>query len=701
MFTLQTPLSQFTPIGKTAAPHLKKLGLSTVEDLLFYFPRKYLDFSIVTPIGKLMPDTETTASGRIEQISSRRSWRKKIMVTEAIISDDTGQAACIWFGQPYIGKMLKAGDEIMISGKVSFGDYGVQFAGPAFEKKSNDPAHTGRLVPLYPLTGRLTQKQIRVLIKYALRSAGYLADFLPAEIKRNENLMPLNTALEQVHFPKDIKTLTLAQNRLKFDELFLIQLIHAKRKQNTAAQLSPPVPFHEAEIKSFVQSLPFKLTDAQRKAAWQIIKDMEKPHPMNRLLEGDVGSGKTVVAAIALLNAALSGFQGALMAPTEILAKQHFETISKILMPLGITSALLTHNWQKAGRQAEGGRASLKADTEETDTKTIISKIKKNEIKIVVGTHALIQEKIQFQNLALAVIDEQHRFGVKQRQKLRAKGGAKLDPHLLSMTATPIPRTLYLSLYGDLDLSVLDELPKGRQEIIDRIVAPNERPQILAAIDQEIEKGRQVFVLCPLIDESDKLGAKAATAEYEKLRRTVFAHRRIGLLHGRLDPEEKEKAMNDFVQGRIDILVSTTVVEVGVDIPNASVMMIENAERFGLAQIWQLRGRVGRGAHQSYCYLFPETDSAESMRRLHAILTSKNGFDLAEKDLELRGPGEVYGTTQSGFVKDLRIATLLDWKIIEQAKLAAFALIQKDPSLAKYPILSQKVEITEKKLHFE
>ena len=688
MTNLEIPISQFTPIGKTAAPHLKKLGLSTVEDLLFYFPRKYLDFSIVTPIGQLKSDTETTASGRIEQISNRRSWRKKIMVTEAIISDDTGKAACIWFGQPYIGKMLKAGDEIMVSGKVSFGDYGMQFAGPVFEKKSNDPAHTGRLVPLYSLTGRLTQKQIRVLIKYALRSAGYLADFLPPEIKRSENLMPLNAALEQVHFPKDIKTLTLAQNRLKFDELFLIQLIHAKRKQNTAALQAPSVPFHEAEVKSFVQSLPYKLTDAQRKAAWQIIKDMEKPHPMNRLLEGDVGSGKTVVAAIALLNAALSGFQGALMAPTEILAKQHFETIYKILTPLGISTALLTHNWQKTGN-------------EETDTKTIIAKIKNNEIKIVIGTHALIQEKIQFQNLALAVIDEQHRFGVKQRQKLRAKGGAKLNPHLLSMTATPIPRTLYLSLYGDLDLSVLDELPQGRQEIIDRIVAPNERPQILEAIDEEIEKGRQVFVLCPLIDESDKLGAKAATAEYEKLRRTVFAHRRIGLLHGRLDPDDKEKAMNDFAQGKIDILVSTTVVEVGVDIPNASVMMIENAERFGLAQIWQLRGRVGRGAHQSYCYLFPETDSAESMRRLHAILTSKNGFDLAEKDLELRGPGEVYGTTQSGFVKDLRIATLLDWKIIEQAKTAAFALIQKDPGLAKYPMLSQKIEQTEKKLHFE
>ena len=688
MTNLEIPISQFTPIGKTAAPHLKKLGLSTVEDLLFYFPRKYLDFSIVTPIGQLKSDTETTASGRIEQISNRRSWRKKIMVTEAIISDDTGKAACIWFGQPYIGKMLKAGDEIMVSGRVAFGEYGMQFAGPVFEKKSNDPAHTGRLVPLYSLTGRLSQKQIRVLIKYALRGIGYLPDFLPPEIKRSENLMPLNTALEQVHFPKDIKTLTLAQNRLKFDELFLIQLIHAKRKQNMAALQAPSVPFHEAEIKSFVQSLPYKLTDAQRKAAWQIIKDMAKPHPMNRLLEGDVGSGKTVVAAIALLNAALSGFQGALMAPTEILAKQHFETIYKILSPMGISVALLTHNWQKTGN-------------EETDTKTIIAKIKNNEIKIVVGTHALIQEKIQFQNLALAVIDEQHRFGVKQRQKLRAKGGAKLNPHLLSMTATPIPRTLYLSLYGDLDLSVLDELPKGRQEIIDRIVAPNERPQILAAIDEEIEKGRQVFVLCPLIDESDKLGAKAATAEYEKLRRTVFAHRRIGLLHGRLDSEDKEKAMNDFAQGKIDILVSTTVVEVGVDIPNASVMMIENAERFGLAQIWQLRGRVGRGAHQSYCYMFPETDSAESMRRLHAILTSKNGFDLAEKDLELRGPGEVYGTTQSGFVKDLRIATLLDWKIIEQAKISAFALIQKDPTLSKYPLLAQKVETTEKKLHFE
>ncbi|HLC99405.1 MAG TPA: ATP-dependent DNA helicase RecG [Patescibacteria group bacterium] len=688
MITLQTPLAEFTAIGKTTAPRLKKLGLTTIEDLLFYFPRKYLDFSMVTPIARLEPNMETTIAGQVEHIENRRSWRKRMMVTQAMIADQTGSVAAVWFGQPYIGKMLAVGNEVMISGKTQLGEYGLQFVSPIFEKKSDDPAHTGRLIPLYPLTSHITQKQIRTLMKYAMRLAIHIPDFLPVEIRKTEQLVSEAFALEQIHFPTDHAHVARAENRLKFDELFLLQAIHAKRKHETLGLQAPPVPFHETEIKTFVQSLPFTLTDAQRKAAWQIIKNMEKPHPMNRLLEGDVGSGKTIVAAIALLNTALSGFQGAIMAPTEILASQHFETISKLLALAGIQPALLTGSWAKLSN-------------DDISKKDLLKKIQSGEIHIVVGTHALIQDRVRFKNLALAVIDEQHRFGVKQRQKLKTKSGTDENPHLLSMTATPIPRTLYLTLYGDLDLSVLDEQPKGRQEIQTTIIAPHERSATLSMIDQEIEKGRQVFVLCPLIDESDKLGLKAAQAEYDKLRTTTFAHRRIGLLHGRLSGAEKERVMGEFANGDIDLLVSTPVVEVGVDIPNASVMMVENAERFGLSQIWQLRGRVGRGLHQSYCFLFPESDSKTSIDRLRAVLISKNGFELAEKDLELRGPGEVYGTAQSGFANDLRIATLLDWKIIEQAKHSAETFLNQNADLSKYPLLKEKIEQTEKKLHFE
>ncbi len=688
MIGISTPLSEIGAIGKSVAPKLKQLGLMTIEDLLFYFPRKYIDFSVITPIAKLQPDMETTVAGRIEHISNRRSWHRRMIVTQAMISDDTGSVAAVWFGQYHVSKILTAGTMVMLSGKATLGEYGLQFVSPMFEKKNDDPAHTGRLIPLYASTSRLTQKQIRALVKFAVKFRNSVPDALPPEIRRVEQLLPLQQALLEIHFPTNQQSLAKAQHRLKFDELFFLQVINIRRKSEVLALPAPPVPFHETEIKNFVASLPFALTNAQRKAAWQIIKNMEKPSPMNRLLEGDVGSGKTIVAAMGLYSAALSDFQGALMAPTEILASQHYDTVLKLLKKTGVRTALLTHGFNKQ-------------DGRDVPRKTLISAIRNGDVHIVVGTHALIQDRVQFKRLALAVIDEQHRFGVKQRQKLKTKSGTGEVPHLLSMTATPIPRTLYLTMYGDLDLSVLDELPKGRQEIKTSIVAPHERPQTLSHIDQEIQNGRQVFVLCPLIDESDKLGAKAVRAEFEKLRTTTFAHRNIGLLHGRMSAKEKENVMKEFAERKIDILVSTPVIEVGVDIPNASVMMIENAERFGLSQIWQLRGRVGRGLHQSYCFLFPETDSTSTMERLRAVLVSKNGFELAEKDLELRGPGEVYGTLQSGFGNDLRIATLLDWQIIEKTKQSAETLFQHDPNLTKHPPLKEKVEQAEKRMHFE
>ena len=556
------------------------------------------------------------------------------------------------------------------------------------------------------------------MVKQVIHLNAQITDWLPEEIRNSVKLLNLGEAISKIHFPKNQKDIEEAKKRLAFDELFLTQMQSQMIRRDAKSCVSTAVPFLEKETKKFVGSLPFKLTDAQRKAAWEILRDMEKDKPMARLLEGDVGSGKTVVACIAMLNAALNGGQAVLMAPTEILAKQHFESVSRLFggLPVGIglfsrsvKSLTNAKNINKDEKLSFGyPKLSFNGDSgENISKKKMVEVIKNGEVNVVIGTHALIQEDVEFKNLVLAIIDEQHRFGVGQRKMLIEKSGRKdkklssgVVPHLLSMTATPIPRSLALALYGDLDISIINEMPEGRKKILTQVVPEIKRDKAYEFIRGQIKAGRQVFVICPLIDFSDKLGVKSVKDEFEKLDKKVFKDLKIGMLHGRLKPKEKDEIMRDFLDNKIKILVSTSVVEVGVDVPNAAIMMIEGADRFGLAQLHQFRGRVGRGEHQSYCFLFSDNDSERTLSRLQALVDNNDGFALAKMDLKFRGPGEVYGTIQKGF-PELKIASLFDYELMKLAKEEAEKLIKKDASLDSWGELKEKMEEGEKLVHLE
>ncbi len=688
---LETSVKDLGFIGQKLEKRIKKLEIETVEDLIFYFPARHDDLSVITEIKTLVPEQIATIRGRLEIINVRRSPIRKKILTEAIVGDASGKIKLLWFNQPYLGKIFKAGDEYYFSGKVSSGDAGAELISPEYEKVKDEQTHLAGIIPMYPLTAGVSQKQLRYLIKIALGAVGQITDFLPESVKEEYRFLDLPSALYEIHFPECGKGLERAVARLKFDELFLSQLLNRKLRYDLNKKSAQAAPFKEAETKAFVKSLPFELTAGQRAAAWEIIKDIGTAHPMNRLLNGDVGSGKTVVAAMAALNVVLSDYQAALMAPTEILASQHFGTIKNMFQGLPISLGLLTGG---ENRLFDGGR-----DTAIT-RKEFFKKLSGGEIDFLIGTHALIEDKAKFSRLALAIVDEQHRFGVGQRKSLRERVGQEgFTPHLLSMTATPIPRTLALALYGDLDISYLPEMPKNRKPIITKIVASEKRGAAYDFIAKQIAAGRQVFVICPLIDPSDTAGVKSAKEEYEGLKR-IFPSSRLGLAHGKLKSKEKEEVMSRMKKGEIDILVSTSVVEVGVDIPNASVMMIEGAERFGLAQLHQFRGRVGRGEHQSYCLLFTESRSPITFSRLNALLGAKNGFELAEMDLKIRGPGEVYGFRQSGF-PEFKIATVFDYALIKKAAAAAEEILSKDPSLESFPLLKQKFETHLASLHLE
>jgi ATP-dependent DNA helicase RecG len=687
---LNTPVSEISRVGKTVASRLKKLGIETIEDLIFYYPFRWEDFSRISEIKDLQPGQVVTVKVKIQLIKSRRSPVKKKILTEALVGDDDASIKVIWFNQPFLSKILSPGQEVYLSGKIDYDGYNLQVVNPIYEKVgATETTHTARLVPIYSLTSNITQKQIRFLIHSVLPNASMIKDWLPPSILKRYNLLPLSLALNQIHFPKNQEIINKAIRRLKFDDLFLFQLqVLASRKELDLSK-SLPLNFFQEKTKQFVESLPFKLTDDQRQAAWQIISDLTKIRPMNRLLEGDVGSGKTVVAALAMLNCIFNKRQSVFLAPTEILAQQHYKTILNLLGNLGdqkVNIAILTRS------ESDINQVKVK----KTEIK---QKLKSGEIDIIVGTHALIQEEVIFQDLALAIVDEQHRFGVNQRKLLRQKSGkTDIMPHLLSMTATPIPRSLALALYGDLDLSIIKEMPKERKKIITRIVDSTNRSKAYEFVREQIKAGHQVFVVCPLIDPSDKLGVKAATEEYERLKNEIFPDLRISLLHGRLKSVEKEKVMSDFLAKNSDILVATAVIEVGVDVPNATVVLIEGAERFGLAQLHQFRGRVGRSVYQSYCFLFTEKSNQKTKDRLAAILTAKDGFELAELDLKLRGPGEVYGTIQSGF-PEFKIAQLTDVEIIKQAKDAANDILA--DGFEKYPLLKQKMSQFIKTVHLE
>ncbi len=673
---LSVPLSALNRVGQSTAQALKKLGLETVRDLLFYFPFRYDDFSRATPINDIEPGQNVSITGTIELIQNKRSTKQKRQLTEALISDDSGIIKVVWFNQPFITQNLKPGDKVSLAGKTAESYGQLSLISPQYEKVvSGGLIHTQGLVPVYHLNNDLTQKQLRFLIKQALDAVSHLEEWLPNQVLSSLQLTPLATAVKQIHFPEDIEQALAARRRLGFGELFLRQLRSQSLKHQLKNKTAPKIEFQEVITRRFVQDLPFTLTNGQKQAAWEILQDIDRNEPMSRLLEGDVGSGKTVVAAMALFNVAINKYQGALMAPTEILAYQHYQSLNRLLSPFNVKLALLSGSQAEANFNLPKPKAARRA--------TIIQ-----EAEILIGTQALIQD-YEIPRLALVIVDEQHRFGVRQRQKLQQSGG-QLWPHFLSMTATPIPRSLALTIYGDLDLSLIRELPKNRLPIITKIIAEEQRQQAYDFIRQEIKAGHQAFIICPLVTESDKLGVRSATAEYRRLQQEVFPELKLDLIHGRLKSIDKEKAMSAFAAGKTNILVATAVVEVGVDIPNASVMLIEGAERFGLAQLHQFRGRVGRGKQQSYCLLITSRDqqNPKAAERLQALGKYHDGLSLAKMDLKLRGAGDLYGLVQSGF-PELRIASLFDYELIKKAQIAASELIKSDPELSNYPALKQ------------
>ncbi|MFQ6102311.1 MAG: ATP-dependent DNA helicase RecG [Anaerolineae bacterium] len=668
---LDSPVTALQGVGPRQAKRLAKLGVHTIRDILYLFPRRYDDYSQLKTINRIEYGEEITIIAQVWDAGVRET-RGGGKLFKATLSDGTGFIEATWFNQPYLADRIKRGQQIVISGKVDEYVGRLCFNSPEWELLEKELLHTARLVPIYPLTGGIGAKWLRRLMK---RTVDYwskrLPDHLPRSVCQEAALLDLETAIVQIHFPDDKDLLKRARYRLAFDELFVLQIGLLRQRYVWRSEAGRPLPVDDATLSDFIRSLPFELTRAQQRALRQIVADLRSNQPMNRLLQGDVGSGKTAVAAAAMILAVAAGAQAAMMAPTEILAEQHYQTISRLLKRMPgprprpepverPTVRLLTGS--VTGQQREELYAGL-AD---------------GSVDIVVGTHALIQAGVQFKELALAVIDEQHRFGVSQRAALRQKG---YNPHLLVMTATPIPRSLELTLWGHLDVSVIDEMPPGRKPIVTRMILPTERERAYSFVLSQIEKGHQAFIVCPLVEESEKVEAKAAVEEHKRLQKHIFPDLRLGLLHGRMKGEEKEATMARFARGELDILVTTSVVEVGIDVPNATVMLIEGADRFGLAQLHQFRGRVGRGEHDSYCLLVSDSSSPEAQERLRAVEATNDGFALAQKDLEMRGPGEFLGTRQSGF-PDLKLASVTDLRLVEAAREAARRFFETDPELA-------------------
>ncbi len=669
-FGLDASVTRLQNVGPSYARKLARLGVETVKDLLFLFPRRYDDYSQLKTISQLLYGEEVTLLLTIKDCKTREA-RSGIGVTNVLLADPTGTIRAAFFNQPYLQQQFKPGRRIVISGRVDQ-DLGHLSLKPAeWEPLSKELLHTARVVPVYPLTEGLTNRWLRRLTYHVIDHwAPRMPDALPPQIRERERLLDLGTALREIHFPSSVDKMQAARRRLAFEEFLRVQIGVLRQRSKWREQPGRPLPADPKLVADFAAGLPFQLTGAQRRAMDEILTDIQRPQPMSRLLQGDVGSGKTVVSAAAMLVASASKMQTAVMAPTEILAEQHFKTLSALFRDR-LRIRLLTGSLKN--RDKEQLRGELAA----------------GEIDIAVGTHALIQESVRFKDLALAVIDEQHRFGVEQRGMIRAKG---YNPHVLVMSATPIPRTLALTVYGDLDLSIIDEMPPGRQEIKTKWLEPRERERAYSFIRSQVQEGRQAFVICPLIEESEMVDAKAAVEEYERLRTTIYPDLRVGLIHGKLRASEKEQTMNAFRDRALDILVATSVVEVGIDVPNATVMLIEGADRFGLAQLHQFRGRVGRGEHQSYCLLLADKSGATSDERLKVIETCQDGFRLAEEDLKLRGPGEFFGTRQSG-LPDLKIAKLSDVKYLEEARAAAQELFERDPKLElpEHQLLAQDV----------
>lgn len=718
----QTPLGLDDPIGKVpgigsaTARAFHRLGVHTVRDLLYHFPHRYDDFSKRKNIADLLLNEVETVVAEVRgvRIFKTKSGREAV---EVLVGDETGQLKAVWFGSRWLANQFEEGRRIVLSGKVTSFNGQRQMTGPQWELYTEDELiHTGRLVPVHPLTKGLQDRNARRIIKQVVdMMASRVPDPLPEKVRQQAGLMPLSEALTQIHFPDDWARLTRARQRLGFDEFLSIQLGVLRRRKLWQGARGLPLAFQREIHEEFLRRLPFALTGAQERALEEIFADLARPVPMARLLQGDVGSGKTVVAAAAMVQAVANGFQAAMMAPTEILAEQHYKGLKSLLRQVHIErSQPDSEDWrarqdrERLERLAEiqrilgmtdeddaGGTgirvALLTGSLKSRERDQVLKSIAEGEIDVVIGTHALIQESVEFRSLGLAVVDEQHRFGVEQRELLKRKG---FNPHLLVMTATPIPRSLALTIYGDLDVSVLDERPPGRRPIKTKWITSAEREKAYKHLRKEIAAGRQAFVICPLVEESEKVELAAATEEYERLQQEVFPDLRVGLIHGRMSAREKDAVMTAFRNHEFDILVATAVVEVGIDVPNATTIVIEGAERFGLAQLHQFRGRVGRGVHQSYCILISDKEDNEVTKtRLSAMEQTEDGFRLAEIDLELRGPGEFFGRRQSG-TPDLKVARLADTRLLHAARQAAERILREDPelSLPEHALLREHTE---------
>ncbi len=707
---IDAPLEKFLRLDATHKKGLGKLGLSSIRDLLFYFPERYGDTAVVQYIGSAIVGSSSVFFGKISKLKTSKGFRSKIAMSEAWIEDDTGKIKAVWFHQPYIAKMIHEDAFVRVEGKVLDRKGELYLSNPKIEVVTKLPSAIGDslfggkeeehfLYPVYSETQGLTSNWIYHTIQKIFKAGALdsIQDPVPESILKEYSLPTLKTALVWIHAPKNQNDALSARKRFAFEEVFLIQLHNQKERRLIQTHGGAVIKPEKGALEKFINRFPFPLTGAQQKSLADIMKDFSRGHPMSRLLEGDVGSGKTAVAAGAVFAATAQNLQSAYMVPTEILARQHFESFIKYFSHLNIQVGLIT------GSGCKKFPSKVNPDGWTDISRTQLLKwVANGEIPILIGTHALIQKSVIFKNLALVIIDEQHRFGTLQRQKLARK--EKVLPHLLSMTATPIPRTLALTIYGDLDLSLIDEMPVGRKPVNTEIVLPNEREKTYEKIRLELQNGRQAYVICPRINEPDPnkeaaLNVRSVKEEAERLQRDVFKEYSIEILHSKMTTAEKERVMEEFENHKIDILVSTSVVEVGVNVPNATLMVIEGAERFGLAQLHQLRGRVIRSNHQSHCFVFAETKSDKTIKRLRAFQKAKNGFELAEYDLSLRGAGELYGRKQWG-ISDLGMEALKNIKMVEAARKEAQKIIDDDPELLKYPLLGELLR-SKKRLHLE
>ena len=727
LVTLTTKLAVIKGILPKFISNLAKLEITTVHDLLWHFPSRYDDFSKIKKIGSLVEGESMTVRAEVKKVALRRAWKKNMFISEAIIADETGGISVTWFNQPFISKSLKVGTRANFAGKVFRNKTGLQLYNPAFEilKGTTQATHTAGIIPIYPETRGLTSKGFRFLIHQFLEIIGPLPDFLPPEILEANQLPELSSALKKIHFPRSLEHIDIAKKRFAFEYIFLLQLNNIKLKMALSKEHATPLPITDTALTALLKHLPFTLTEPQQDSLKEIVADLAKPTPMNRLLQGDVGSGKTVVAALGAMITAQNGHQAAFMAPTEVLARQHYHTLTTLFSKADFGIALLT-----------GSEARTYHGTgleEKTSKAKLLKMIADGTVRILVGTHSLVaggkeDSHLKFHNLSFVVVDEQHRFGVEQRAALVSKRDTHVNgvhrvalPHFLSMSATPIPRTLSLAIFGDLDVSVINELPQGRKAIITKIVAPENRAKANMFIREHIKAGRQAFFIYPRIEttapeegEEDNDGeklfgnkskkawseVKTVKAEYEVLSKTVFPGLRVEMLHGKMKPKEKAEVMAQFKAGKIDVLASTSVIEVGVDVANATIMVIEGADRFGLAQLYQFRGRVGRGDHQSFCFLFTDSTADTTTARLNALLEAKNGFELAEKDLQLRGPGQFLGQRQTG-LPDIAMDSLSNTELIKSARDSAQKILAVDPELKNHPLLKEKLEAVTKQVHLE